>query len=109
MSDRIIGTYIRSKINTFYSKKIAFNFSADEQIVFMWFFYPVSGSSISLYTVQNVVGADGVITQLISAKTTGYNPRITISNNEVEITFANNYMGYMMFSTSLIEPKENVS
>ena len=81
-------------------KQLRFDFSAGEQIVFMWFFYPSSINSVSLYVVEH--NEDSKL-QLISAKDTGYNPKILNSDGKVSISFDNNYMGYMMFSTSTLK------
>lgn len=82
-------------------KKMSFDFSLDEQIVFMWFFYPIIIDSVSLYVVENSRNSN--ILQLISAKDTGYNPEILNSDGKVSISFDNHYMGYMMFSTSTLK------
>ena len=82
------------------SKELRFDFSAGEQIVFMWFFYPISTNSVSLYVVEH--NEDSKL-QLISATDIGYNPKIVNSNGKVSISFENNYMGYMMFSTSKLD------
>lgn len=81
-------------------KQLCFDFSAGEQIVFMWFFYPASINSVSLYVVEH--HEDSKL-QLISATDIGYNPKIVNSNGKVSISFDNNYMGYMMFSTSKLD------
>lgn len=82
------------------AKKLGFDFSESGQIVFMWFFYPVSTNSVSLYVVEH--HEDSKL-QLISAIDEGYNPTILNSNGTVSISFNNNYMGYMMFSTSKLD------
>lgn len=82
-------------------KKMSFDFSLDEQIVFMLFFYPKIIDSVSLYVVENSRNSN--ILQLISAKDTGYNPEILNSDGKVSISFDNYYMGYMMFSTSTLK------
>lgn len=67
----------------------------------MWFFYPASVESVSLYVVENTRNSN--ISQLISAKNTEYNPTILNSDGKVSISFSNDYMGHMMFSTSPIK------
>lgn len=91
---------ITSCMNIGIHKKLCFDFSAGEQIVFMWFFYPAAINSVSLYVVER--SRDSKL-QLISAIDTGYNPEILNSNGKVSISFNNNYMGYMMFSTSKLD------
>lgn len=94
------NTFITSNMNIGMSKQLRFDFQAGEQIVFMWFFYPIATNSVSLYVVER--GEDSKL-QLISAIDTGYNPVISNSNGKVSISFSNNYMGYMMFSTSKLD------
>lgn len=90
-----------SCMNIGVQKKLSLVFSSTEQIVFMWFFYPVEIKSVSLYVVENAGNANTL--QLISAKITGFNAKILNSDGKVSISFNNNYMGYMMFSTSPIK------
>lgn len=100
LNGSLSNTFITSKMNVGAYKQLSFDFSAVEQIVFMWFFYPTSTNSVSLYVVEH--HEDSKI-QLISATDTGYNPEIVNSNGTVSISFSNNYMGYMMFSTSKLD------
>lgn len=94
------NTVITSCMNIGIHQKLCFDFSAGEQIVFMWFFYPAAINSVSLYVVER--SGDSKL-QLISAIDVGYNPEILNSNGKVSISFSNNYMGYMMFSTSKLD------
>ena len=100
LNGSLSNTFITSNINVGEYKQLCFDFSANEQIVFMWFFYPISTDSVSLYVVEHHEDSK---MQLISAKDLGYNPEIVNSNGKVSISFNNNYMGYMMFSTSKLD------
>ena len=100
LNGSLSNTFIISNMNVGMYKQLRFDFSAGEQIVFMWFFYPISTDSVSLYVVEH--HEDSKL-QLISATDTGYNPKIVNSNGKVSISFDNNYMGYMMFSTSKLD------
>lgn len=95
------NTFMASCMNIILHKELSLVFSSSEQIVFMWFFYPAIIESVSLYVVENTRNSN--ISQLISAKNTEYNPTILNSDGKVSISFDNNYMGYMMFSTSKLD------